>query len=98
MLFNRLGILRKEIDEIILAEHFAKNGIVNSNLLDKEDINQLVSRMKTLPYENTIQAKHRICYTYNAHQRQDTPVHNLNAKNWTYRIQSHTNKTHNKRK
>lgn len=35
MLFNRLSILRNEINEIILAEYLAKNGIVNSNLLDK---------------------------------------------------------------
>lgn len=56
VLFNKLNLLRNEISEIVLAEHLAKAGIVNSNLLDKDEVNRLLSQIETLPYENIIQA------------------------------------------
>lgn len=56
MLFNRLSILKHEISEIVTAEHLAKSGIINTNLLDKTEINQLITQMETLPYENEIEA------------------------------------------
>lgn len=56
MLFNRMSLLKSEINEIVLAEHLAKRGIINTNLLDKEEINQLIAQIETLPYENEIEA------------------------------------------
>lgn len=56
MLFNRLSILKQEINEIVLAEQLAKKGIINTNLLDKEEIRQLITQIETLPYENEIEA------------------------------------------
>lgn len=56
MLFNRLSILEGEIAEITLAEQLAKKGIVNTNLLDREEISQLIANIETLPYENEIEA------------------------------------------
>ncbi|XP_055920276.1 uncharacterized protein LOC129951933 [Eupeodes corollae] len=34
----------------------AKNGIVNSNLLDSEEINTIVNELETLPYQNVVEA------------------------------------------
>lgn len=55
-MFNRLQLLKEEVKEIIRAAQLAKGGIINSNLLDKEEISRLVSEIETLPYFNEIEA------------------------------------------
>lgn len=55
-ILHQILILKDEVNEIIRACQMARNGIVNTNLLDKEEINRIISEMETLPYENEIQA------------------------------------------
>lgn len=55
-MFNRLQLLKEEVKEIVRAVQLAKGGIINSNLLDKEEINRLVNEIETLPYYNEIEA------------------------------------------
>lgn len=55
-ILGKIQILRAEIAEIVRACQMAKVGIVNSNILDKEEINNLLSEMETLPYQNAIEA------------------------------------------
>lgn len=55
-MFNRLQLLKEEVKEIVRAAQLAKGGIVNSNLLNKEEISRLVSEVETLPYCNEIEA------------------------------------------
>lgn len=54
--FNRLGIIKEEIKEIVRAIQLAKGGIINTNLLDKEEIGRLLAEIETLPYGNEIEA------------------------------------------
>lgn len=56
MMFNRLQIVKEEVKEIIRATQLAKGGIINSNLLDKDEISRLVTEIETLPYSNEIEA------------------------------------------
>lgn len=56
MMFNRLQMIKEEIKEIIRATQLAKGGIINSNLLDKDEIARLVTEIETLPYSNEIEA------------------------------------------
>lgn len=51
ILFHKLGLLKEEIGEIVLAGQLAKKGIVNSNPLDKADIANILSKTETLPKE-----------------------------------------------
>ncbi|XP_055386951.1 uncharacterized protein LOC129615658 [Condylostylus longicornis] len=55
-LFNQINMIKEEIKEIVRAVQLAKGKIVNTNLLNKEEINQLISEMQTLPYFNVIDA------------------------------------------
>lgn len=55
-ILHRTLIVKEEINEIIRACQMAKSGIVNSNLLDKEEINHLLVEVETLPYQNVVEA------------------------------------------
>lgn len=54
--FNRLLIIKEEIKEIVRAAQLAKAEIVNTNLLDREEVNRIVAEIETLPYSNEIEA------------------------------------------
>ncbi|XP_049317563.1 uncharacterized protein LOC125780090, partial [Bactrocera dorsalis] len=55
-LYNRLGIVKDEITKIIMATQLAKQGIVHSQILNKEDIANILSQTETLPFKNELQA------------------------------------------
>ncbi|XP_049301875.1 uncharacterized protein LOC125775383 [Bactrocera dorsalis] len=55
-LYNRLGIVKDEIAKIIMATQLAKQGIVHSQILNKEDIANVLSQTETLPFRNELQA------------------------------------------
>lgn len=55
-LLNKVLILKEGINEIVRACQMAKNGIVNSNLLDSEEVNAIVNELETLPYQNIVEA------------------------------------------
>lgn len=54
--FNQLLLLKNEIDEVVRACQLAKNGIINTNVLDREEISQLVAELEILPYSNELEA------------------------------------------
>lgn len=43
MLYNKLTILKDEVQEIVLAGQLAKRRIVNSNLLSAEEVKDVLS-------------------------------------------------------
>lgn len=53
---NKLLVIKEQISEMVRASQMAKNGIVNTNLLDKFELERLISEEETLPYENSIEA------------------------------------------
>lgn len=55
-LLDKVIILKEAVNEIVRACQMAKNGIVNSNLLDSEEINTIVNELETLPYQNVVEA------------------------------------------
>lgn len=55
-LFNKLGLIKAEIAQIVMATQLAKKGIVHSQLLNKADITNILSRTETLPFKNELQA------------------------------------------
>jgi len=55
-ILTNVQILKEEVAEIVRACQLAKAEIVNSNLLNVNEINRLVSEMETLPYQNLIEA------------------------------------------
>lgn len=48
--------IKGEINEIVRACQMAKSGIINTNLLDHDEINLLVNELEFLPYGNEIEA------------------------------------------
>lgn len=56
MMFNKLSILKEALDELVLAVQLAKRGIVNTNLLDRNEIKRIVDEVEELPYSNDIDA------------------------------------------
>lgn len=56
ILFNKLGLIKEEIAQIVMASQLAKRGIVHSHLLNKADILNILSQTNTLPYKNELQA------------------------------------------
>lgn len=56
LMFNRLQIVKEEVKEIVRAAQLAKGEIINSNLLDKEEIARLLTEIETLPYSSEIEA------------------------------------------
>lgn len=55
-LFNKLGLIKDEIAQIVMACQLARTGIVHSQLLNKGDILNILSQTETLPYKNELQA------------------------------------------
>lgn len=55
-ILNEVLVIKEEINEIVRACQMAKNGLVNTNLLDIEEINRIVNEVETLPYANEIEA------------------------------------------
>lgn len=55
-ILNEILIVKDEIGEIIRACQMAKSGLINTNLLDKEEINRIIGGIETLPYANEIEA------------------------------------------
>ena len=55
-LLNEILVVKGEINEIVRACQMAKNGLINTNLLDKEEIGRLINEVETLPYSNEIEA------------------------------------------
>lgn len=56
ILFNKLGLIKDEIAQIVMASQLAKQGIVHSQILNKGDIANILSQTETLPYKNELQA------------------------------------------
>ncbi|XP_075157990.1 dopamine D2-like receptor [Haematobia irritans] len=53
---GELLVLKDEVNEIVRACQLAKKGIVNTNLLNQEEINEIIDELETLPYSNIIEA------------------------------------------
>lgn len=53
---NQVLVLKDVINEIVRACQLAKSGVINSNLLDKAEINSIIAEVETLPYANVIEA------------------------------------------
>lgn len=53
---NQLLIVKDDIEEIVRACQLAKSGIINTNLLDMEEIHRIISELETLPYNNEVEA------------------------------------------
>lgn len=56
VMFNRLSIIKEEMKEMVRAAQLAKAGIINTNLLDREEIGHILAEVETLPYSNQIEA------------------------------------------
>lgn len=55
-ILNEILVIKGEVNEIVRACQVAKNGIINTNLLDVEEINRIISEVETLPYGNEVEA------------------------------------------
>ena len=55
-IIDELLVIKEEVNEIIRACQMARSGIVNTNLLDQEEINRVIGEVETLPYANTVEA------------------------------------------
>ncbi|XP_055920350.1 uncharacterized protein LOC129951973 [Eupeodes corollae] len=55
-IFNKLLMLKEELEDISNAINWAKQGIVNSKLLCKKDLTQILNDIENLPYGNDAQA------------------------------------------
>lgn len=55
-LLNKVLILKEGVNEIVRACQMAKTGIVNSNILDVEEVNTIINELETLPYQNFVEA------------------------------------------
>lgn len=55
-LLDEIQITKEEINEIVRACQMAKSGVINTNLLDSEEINKIINELETLPYANDIEA------------------------------------------
>lgn len=53
---DELLVVKEDVNEIVRACQMARSGIVNTNLLDHEEINRLISEVETLPYANVVEA------------------------------------------
>lgn len=53
---NQIVVLKDVLKEIIRACQLAKNGIINTNLLDKREVDSIINEMETLPYANAVEA------------------------------------------
>lgn len=55
-ILHKVMILKDDVNEFVQACQMAKAGVINSNLLNKEEINELISEIEVLPYANVIEA------------------------------------------
>lgn len=53
---SQIVAIKEDIDEVVRACQLAKAGIINTNLLNMEEIHQIVSEVESLPYNNEIEA------------------------------------------
>lgn len=53
---SKVLILKEQVSEVVQACQMAKTGIVNTNLLDREEIHRLILEEESLPYQNVIEA------------------------------------------
>ncbi|XP_067633880.1 uncharacterized protein [Eurosta solidaginis] len=53
---HNIVLVREEVNEVERAYQLAKRGIINTNLLDMDEVNQILSEIETLPYQNIIEA------------------------------------------
>ncbi|XP_036346713.1 uncharacterized protein LOC118756027 isoform X2 [Rhagoletis pomonella] len=53
---SKVLILKEQVSEVVQACQMAKTGIVNTNLLDREEIHRLILEEESLPYQNSIEA------------------------------------------
>lgn len=55
-ILRQIMIIKEEINEIVRACQMAKGGLVNSNVLDRDEIHRIVDEITTLPYANELEA------------------------------------------
>lgn len=53
---RQIVIIKEEVNEVTRAAQMAKGGIVNSNVLDREEIHRIIDEIATLPYSNELEA------------------------------------------
>lgn len=53
---KQLLIIKEDIEEIVRACQLAKTGIINTNILDMDEIHRIVSEVDSLPYTNEVEA------------------------------------------
>ncbi|XP_036332476.1 uncharacterized protein LOC118743820 [Rhagoletis pomonella] len=53
---SKVLILKEQVSEIVQACQMAKSGIINTNLLDRDEVQRLLIEEDSLPYQNTIEA------------------------------------------
>lgn len=53
---HKVTILKEDVGELVRACQMAKAKVVNTNLLNKEEVNQLIGELDVLPYSNIIEA------------------------------------------
>lgn len=53
---NQVLVLKDAINEVVRACQLAKSGIINTNLLDKAEVEEIITEMETLPYANAVEA------------------------------------------
>lgn len=53
---NQVLVLRDTVNEIIRACQLAKSGVINSNLLDRTEVENIITEIETLPYANAVEA------------------------------------------
>lgn len=54
-ILNQILVVKKAVNKFVRKCQLTKNGILNSNLLDGEEIYQIVAELETLPYANEVQ-------------------------------------------
>ena len=55
-MLQQVLLLRDSVNEITRAVQMARNNMVNTNLLDKSEINKILQEIDTLPYANEVEA------------------------------------------
>lgn len=53
---RQIMVIKDEVNEIMRACQMAKGGILNSNVLDREEVHRIIDEIATLPYSNELEA------------------------------------------
>lgn len=53
---SQVLVLKDVINEVVRACQLAKSGIINTNLLDKAEVENIITEIETLPYANAVEA------------------------------------------